>query len=122
VLFSFLAALSVAGSSPAVIAQVQPKGPAQPNTSPRQATEVQSAIRFNVELVLANATVTDSTNRPVIGLNKNNFRIFEDGQEQEVAHFSSEDVPISIGVILDMSGSSLSQKVKLHFLTVSTWD
>jgi Ca-activated chloride channel family protein len=47
----------------------------------------------------------------VTGLDKDNFHIFEDGVQQEITHFSSEDVPISIGVIFDMSGS-MSSKIE----------
>ena len=65
---------------------------------------------MDVNVVLVNTTVTDPYNRLVTGLEKDNFRIFEDGGEQEVAYFSSEDVPTSIGVIFDMSGS-MSDKV-----------
>lgn len=68
------------------------------------------AIRVDVDLVLVNVTVTDPFNRLVTGLEQENFRIYEDGVEQELVHFSSEDVPISIGVIFDMSGS-MSNKV-----------
>jgi hypothetical protein len=67
-------------------------------------------IRVDVNLVLVNVTVTDPYNRLVTGLEQENFRVFEDGSEQEVVHFSSEDVPISIGVVFDMSGS-MSDKV-----------
>ena len=51
------------------------------------------------------ASVTDPLGRLVTGLEQENFRVFEDGVEQEIVHFSSEDVPVSIGVIFDMSGS-----------------
>ena len=60
---------------------------------------------MDVSLVLVNLTVTDPNDRLVTGLEKENFRVFEDGREQEIVTFSSEDVPISIGVIFDMSGS-----------------
>jgi Ca-activated chloride channel homolog len=62
-------------------------------------------IRSEVDLALVNVTVTDPYNRLVTGLEPDNFRVFEDGIEQEVVSFSSEDVPISIGVIFDFSGS-----------------
>jgi len=58
-----------------------------------------------VNVVLVNVTVTDPYQRLVTGLEKDNFRVFDDGNEQEVTYFSSEDVPTSIGVIFDMSGS-----------------
>jgi Ca-activated chloride channel homolog len=63
------------------------------------------AMHLDVELALVNVTVTDPYNRLVTGLEPDNFRIFEDNIEQEVVTFSAEDIPISIGVILDLSGS-----------------
>jgi len=62
-------------------------------------------IRADVDLALVNVTVTDPFNRLVTGLDEDNFRVFEDNVEQEIVTFSSEDVPISIGVIFDFSGS-----------------
>lgn len=67
-------------------------------------------IRSDVDLALVNVTVTDPYSRLVTGLEQDNFRVFEDNIEQEVITFSSEDVPISIGVIFDMSGS-MSNKI-----------
>ncbi len=67
-------------------------------------------IHFDVDLALVNVTVTDPFNRLVTGLEPDNFRVFEDSIEQEVVTFSAEDVPISIGVIFDFSGS-MSNKV-----------
>ncbi len=62
-------------------------------------------ITKDVDLVLIPVTVTDPMNRLVTGLEKNNFEIFDGGQKQEIRHFSSEDAPISLGVIFDVSGS-----------------
>lgn len=62
-------------------------------------------MHVDVELALVNVVVTDPYNRLVTGLDADNFRVFEDNVEQEVVTFSSEDVPISIGVIFDCSGS-----------------
>jgi len=62
-------------------------------------------LRSDVNLALVNVTVTDPYNRLVTGLEPDNFRVFEDNVEQEIETFSSEDVPISIGVIFDVSGS-----------------
>jgi Ca-activated chloride channel homolog len=64
-----------------------------------------SGLHMDVDLALVNVTVTDPYNRLVTGLDPDNFRVFEDNVEQEVVTFSSEDVPISIGVIFDFSGS-----------------
>src|SRR5439155_9834337 len=62
-------------------------------------------LKVDVDLVLVNATVTDSLNRYVSGLGQEHFQIWEDKFEQKIAYFSAEDVAISIGVIFDVSGS-----------------
>lgn len=62
-------------------------------------------MKVDVDLVLVPVTVTDPMNRLVTGLDKENFVIMDGGVRQEVRHFSSEDAPISLGVIFDISGS-----------------
>ncbi len=62
-------------------------------------------LRVNKTVVLINVTVTDPLNRFVTGLEKEHFRLFEDKIEQEITQFSSEDAPISIGLVFDTSGS-----------------
>ncbi|MCZ6752837.1 MAG: VWA domain-containing protein, partial [Acidobacteria bacterium] len=62
-------------------------------------------IRVDVELVLVNVSVIDPYSRFVTGLGKEHFQIFEDKKKQNVLHFSNEDVPISIGLLFDASGS-----------------
>ena len=69
-------------------------------------------VKIDVEMALVNITVTDPYNRLVTGLEPDNFRVFEDNIEQEVVTFSSEDVPISIGVIFDFSGSMANKVAK----------
>ena len=59
----------------------------------------------DVNLVLVPVTITDPMNRLVTGLEKDNFQLTDNGQPQEIRHFSSEDAPISLGVIFDVSGS-----------------
>ena len=73
--------------------------------TPGRAIKPDQLIHLDVNLALVNVTVTDPFNRLVTGLEQENFRVFEDNVEQEIVHFSSEDVPISIGVIFDLSGS-----------------
>jgi VWFA-related protein len=62
-------------------------------------------IRVEKQLVLINVTVTDPLNRFVTGLEKQHFKLFEDKVEQTITQFSSEDAPISIGLVFDTSGS-----------------
>jgi Ca-activated chloride channel homolog len=85
-------------------------------------------IRSKVDLVLVPVTVTDPMNRLVTGLDKENFQIYEGKEQQDVRHFSSEDAPISLGVIFDMSGSMNSkierarEAVKEFFKTANPQD
>lgn len=67
----------------------------------------QPGARFTLDttLVLIPVTVTDSANRFVLGLHKGDFRLYEDGAEQTIANFSGEDAPLSVGLVLDTSGS-----------------
>ena len=67
-------------------------------------------LRKDVDLVLVPVTITDPMNRLVTGLEKENFSLTDNGQPQEIRHFSSEDAPISLGVIFDNSGS-MSNKI-----------
>jgi Ca-activated chloride channel family protein len=62
-------------------------------------------IRTNVHQVFIPTTVTDSYGRPIQGLRKQDFRLLEDGIEQDLSSFFVDDGPISIGIILDISGS-----------------
>jgi VWFA-related protein len=67
----------------------------------------QDLPRFNANstLVLIPVSVTDLSNRFVLGLQKKDFQLFEDGGEQTVAHLSGEDTPLSVGLVFDISGS-----------------
>src|SRR5262249_43556462 len=59
----------------------------------------------DVDLVLIPVTVTDNKNRVVTSLQKENFLLSEGGEPQHIQYFSAEDAPISVGVLLDLSGS-----------------
>jgi len=62
-------------------------------------------VRVDVDLVLVPVTVTDSGNHPVMNLNKQDFTVSEDGVPQQIQYFGSEDSPISVGLLVDLSGS-----------------
>jgi Ca-activated chloride channel family protein len=82
-----------------------PERPAKEDVRKDTPGKSMQGLHLDVDLALVNVTVTDPYNRLVTGLDPDNFRVFEDNIEQEVVTFSSEDVPISIGVIFDLSGS-----------------
>jgi Ca-activated chloride channel family protein len=62
-----------------------------------------------VNLVLVPLTVTDPMNRLVTGLEKENFNIFDNNQGQVIKTFSTEDAPVTIGIVFDLSGSMTSK-------------
>ena len=66
-------------------------------------------LKVDVDLVLVPVTITDPMNRLVTGLDKQNFQLFEGNSSQEIRTFSSEDAPVSLGVIFDSSGSMSSK-------------
>jgi Ca-activated chloride channel family protein len=67
-------------------------------------------IRVDVNLVLIPVTVTDPLNRLVTGLERDNFFVYESNTLQKIKSFASEDTPVSIGIIFDLSGS-MSNKI-----------
>lgn len=89
-----------------------------PNSTARAEAEIDPSlrthtkpIRVDVDLVLVPVTITDPMNRLVTGLEKENFNLLDNGEKQPIQYFSSEDAPISLGVIFDMSGS-MSNKIE----------
>ncbi len=62
-------------------------------------------FRADVDLVLVPVRVTDYMSRPLVGLSKNEFWLYEDGTRQQIRSFWSDDSPISVGVLLDVSKS-----------------
>jgi Ca-activated chloride channel homolog len=76
----------------------------QPTEDPALKTHA-SPIKVDVNLVLVPVSIVDPMNRQVTGLDKQNFVVFEGKEKQEIRHFSSEDAPVSLGAIFDVSGS-----------------
>lgn len=66
-------------------------------------------LRVDVDLVLVPVTVTDVKGKSVMDLRKEDFRLFERDQETPVRYFFSQDTPISVGVVVDLSGSMKSK-------------
>jgi Ca-activated chloride channel family protein len=78
-----------------------------------QATTHRGArLRVDVNLVQVPLTVTDPMNRLVTGLEKDNFQVFDNNTGQTIKYFSSEDAPLTIGIIFDLSGSMSSKFVR----------
>ena len=79
-----------------------------------EATEGDRVFRFRagVELINVTATVTDSRGRFVPGLTRDDFLVYEDGEVQTITYFSNERVPVSLGIVLDTSGSMEGEKMQ----------
>lgn len=63
------------------------------------------ALRVNVNLVMVPVTVTDRNGKIISGLDRSRFKVFDEGVPQPIVSFSTEDLPASIGLVLDVSGS-----------------
>ncbi|HYX41867.1 MAG TPA: VWA domain-containing protein [Pyrinomonadaceae bacterium] len=82
-------------------------------------------VLVNADLVVLNVTLTDVYNRYVTGLSQDAFTVLDDKAPQKITFFSDEDVPISLGVIFDVSGSMGGDKISKarealrHFIDTS---
>ncbi|MBI1739800.1 MAG: VWA domain-containing protein [Candidatus Koribacter versatilis] len=90
--------------------RVKAPNPKEPEIDPALKTHTKP-FKVDVEMVLVPVTITDPMNRLVTGLDRENFNLFEGKEQQEIKTFSSEDAPVSLGVIFDMSGS-MSSKIE----------
>ncbi|HEX3820031.1 MAG TPA: VWA domain-containing protein [Candidatus Sulfotelmatobacter sp.] len=99
---------------------IQPREAEKPKDAPKDnlvaSTDAKSGLtahvrpmKVDVDLVLVPVTITDPMNRLVTGLEKENFQLYEGNSSQEIRTFSSEDAPVSLGVIFDSSGSMSSK-------------
>ena len=68
-------------------------------------TQKDQPLKLATDLVSLKVTVADSFGRVVTGLKKENFTVYDDKVQQQIAHFTEADVPISIGIIFDVSNS-----------------
>ena len=91
-----------------------PKPPAEggPSVVAEGASQRDARLRVDVNLVQVPATVTDPMNRLVTGLERENFTVSDNNVPQTIRYFSSEDAPITIGVVFDLSGSMASKFVR----------
>ena len=91
-----------------------PAGAEAPAVSGPDAFKVRPGerIRADVDLVLVPVTITDPMNRLVTGLEQNDFFVYENNSVQKIRTFATEDAPVSIGIIMDLSGSMTSKLVR----------
>jgi Ca-activated chloride channel homolog len=117
VCFVLCTAVSALGQTDVNDVHIQPREIEKPKDPPRENLATSNSglnahirpLKVDVDLVLVPVTVTDPMNRLVTGLEKDNFQLMEGNAPQEIRTFSSEDAPVSLGVIFDSSGSMSSK-------------
>ena len=77
----------------------------KPGTESPESDRITPNLRIDTNQVLIPVTVTTPLNQFVTGMEKENFRVFEDKVEQEITYFASFDAPLSVGLVFDASGS-----------------
>ncbi len=113
---------------PFVLCRAQ--GPARPTAPPPPPPEPQQSaaepplksaytIQRSVDMVVLHVSVTDEHGEFVPGLTEQNFRLFEDGAEQKISILRQEDVPVSIGLLIDNSGSMDNKRDKVNAAALS---
>jgi Ca-activated chloride channel family protein len=90
-------------------AEAEAPGDAQAPGSLKLPRSSTPRIRLEATLVLVPMTVTDPLNRLVTGLDPQNFQVFDNNVGQTIKTFSTEDAPVTIGVVFDLSGSMQSK-------------
>jgi Ca-activated chloride channel family protein len=83
--------------------------PQKPQQSPPGAT-----LKKDVNLVVLHATVDDSKGQFVPDLKQNDFKVFEDKVEQQISVFTREDIPVSVGLVIDNSGSMREKRSQVN--------
>ena len=85
----------------AITSLARPQEPSSTQSRPADAY----TIRVDVDMVILHATAQDHKHALVSGLDKDNFRVYEDGVLQTIKNFSHEDIPVTVGMVIDNSGS-----------------
>jgi Ca-activated chloride channel family protein len=96
-----------------LIAAMATLGAQQPSSSQRDDSGSNDPFRFRsgVDLINVTATVSDASGRFVADLRQEDFTVYEDDRQQDIAYFSAERVPVSLGIVLDTSGSMAGEKM-----------
>src|SRR5215813_3895592 len=81
--------------------------------------DVPFKLSVNVDLTEVHVNVTDDNDRPIGNLKKENFRIYEDKSEQNISVFKHEDIPVSLGLVIDNSRSIEPRKQRLDSAALS---
>jgi len=101
-----------AGAPQARITPIRSREGSAPHNNPGDPAFPEANLRVDSSLVLIPAQVTTREGTPLMGLEKKDFRIYEDAAEQEITYFAKDDAPVSVGLLFDSSGSMKNKKQK----------
>lgn len=105
-----LAALALCLLAPAALANT----PAQAGPKSQTGGKQSFTLHSNVDLVVLHATVTNHHGRRIDDLSKDDFKVYEDGQLQKLAIFSHADIPVTMGIVIDDSGSMADKRPSVN--------
>jgi Ca-activated chloride channel homolog len=101
-------------STGSVHPQTSTSSSAQPSAQSTNQQNGTFVIRKDVDEVRLTATVVDDRQRIITDLTRNDFSVFEDGKPQTIISFHHEDIPVSMGVVIDNSGSMREKRAKVN--------
>src|SRR5215510_8993181 len=91
----------------------QPQNSRQSPPRPNNQNDNQDTIKITVDLVVLHATVQNTDLDPVSGLGKEDFQVYEDSVLQEIESFNREDIPVTVGLVIDNSGSMRPKRAEV---------
>ncbi len=120
----FVLLLAFGLAAPRLFAQIPVPNPPPPPPPPGSAqaaaqSEQSKHLKSVVDLVVLHATVVDEKGQFVPELKPDNFRVFEDKVEQKISVFSTEDIPVTMGLIIDNSGSMKEKRPQVNAAALS---
>ncbi len=114
-IFAGLSVLALTGLCAIASYAQEPQGiPYQAPAPPPPQNGQEPRIKVNVNLVVLHTTVLDDRGKFADGLKEENFRIFEDKVEQKLSVFKREDIPVSMGLVIDNSGSMRDKRARVN--------
>lgn len=102
---------------PGVVAQAPQS--AAPPASTREKKNKEYTINVDVNLVVLHATVLDKKGRTIDDLKQDNFRVYEDSVQQKLSVFSHADIPVTLGIVIDDSGSMREKRQAVNAAAVT---
>src|ERR1700722_122582 len=114
----FVAVCALALSGQPALSQI-PSVPSSQPLPPGQQAPNDPKIRVDVNLVVLHTTVLDDRGRFVDGLKEENFRVLEDKAEQKLSVFKREDIPVSMGLVIDNSGSMRDKRPRVNAAAIT---